>query len=93
LIINELISNSLKHAFPAGEKGEIEIYISSESEDMIQLLVQDNGIGIPEGIDFRKTDSLGLHIVNILVENQLHGEITMNKNNGTKFRIRFRGMK
>jgi two-component sensor histidine kinase len=60
---------------------------------MIELLVQDNGIGIPEGIDFRKTESLGLHIVNILVENQLHGEITMNKNNGTKFKIRFRGMK
>lgn len=93
LIINELISNSLKHAFPAGEKGEIEIYIRSEGEDMIELFVQDNGIGIPEGIDFRKTESLGLHIVNILVENQLHGEITMNKNNGTKFKIRFRGMK
>lgn len=93
LIINELISNSLKHAFPEGEKGEIEIYICLEGEDMIELFVQDNGIGIPEGIDFRKTESLGLHIVNILVENQLHGEITMNKNNGTKFKIRFRGMK
>ncbi len=93
LIINELVSNSLKHAFPSGKKGEIEISMSSEGEDMIELLVQDNGIGIPDGIDFRKTDSLGLHIVNILVEKQLHGEITMNKKNGTKFGIRFRGMK
>ncbi len=92
LIINELVSNSLKHAFPEGKKGEIEISLSSISNDMIELLVQDNGIGIPEGIDFRKTESLGLHIVNILVENQLHGEITMNNNNGTEFRIRFRRM-
>jgi PAS domain S-box-containing protein len=91
LIINELVSNSLKHAFPAEKKGEIEISLSSTGEDMIELLVRDNGVGIPEDIDFRKTESLGLHIVDILVENQLHGEITMNKNNGTEFRIRFRG--
>lgn len=93
LIINELVSNSLKHAFPGDKNGEIEISMSSTGNDMIELLVRDNGIGIPEGIDFRKTESLGLHIVNILVENQLHGEITMNRNKGTEFRIRFRGMK
>jgi PAS domain S-box-containing protein len=91
LIINELVSNSLKHAFPAGKKGEIEMSLSSTGEDKIEISVRDNGVGIPEGIDFRKTESLGLHIVNILVENQLHGEITMNKNNGTEFRIRFKG--
>ncbi|MCZ7402797.1 MAG: PAS domain S-box protein [Candidatus Methanoperedens sp.] len=93
LIINELISNSLKHAFPLDKNGEIEISLSTYDEDMIELSVRDNGIGIPEGIDFRKTESLGLHIVNILVENQLHGEITMNNDNGTEFRIRFRGIK
>jgi len=93
LIINELVSNSLKHAFPAGKKGEIEISLRSTDGNMIELLARDNGVGIPEGIDFRKTESLGLHIVNILVENQLHGEITMNKNNGTEFRIRFRGIR
>jgi PAS domain S-box-containing protein len=92
LIINELVSNSLKHAFPEGKKGEIEISLSSIGEYMIELLVQDNGVGIPEGVDFRNTESLGLHIVNILVENQLHGEITMNNDNGTEFRIRFRRM-
>jgi two-component sensor histidine kinase len=90
LIINELVSNSLKHAFPAGKKGEIEISLSSIDEDMIELLARDNGIGMPEGFDFRKTESLGLHIVDILVENQLHGEITLNNNNGTEFRIKFR---
>jgi len=50
LIINELVSNSLKHAFPPGRKGEIEISMSSTSEDMIELKVRDNGVGIPEGI-------------------------------------------
>jgi len=92
LIINELVSNSLKHAFPAGKKGEIEIALSSTGEDMIELVVGDNGVGIPEGIDFRKTESLGLHIVNILVKNQLHGEITLNKDKGTEFQIRYRGI-
>ncbi|MCE8423419.1 MAG: PAS domain S-box protein [Candidatus Methanoperedens sp.] len=93
LIINELVSNSLKHAFPAGKKGEIEISLRPIGDDIIELLARDNGVGIPKGIDFRKTESLGLHIVNILVENQLHGEITMNKNKGTEFRIRFREVK
>ena len=93
LIINELVSNSLKHAFPAGKKGEIEISLRSTDDNMIELLARDNGVGIPEGIDFRKTESLGLHIVNILVENQLHGEITMNRSSGTEFRIKFREMK
>jgi len=93
LIINELVSNSLKHAFPADKNGEIEISLNTTGEDMIELIVQDNGVGIPESIDFTRTESLGLHIVNILVENQLHGEITMNKKKGTEFRIRFREMK
>ncbi|MCX9081410.1 MAG: PAS domain S-box protein [Candidatus Methanoperedens sp.] len=93
LIINELVSNSLKHAFPEGKKGEIEISLSSIGEYMIELLVKDNGVGIPHDVDFRNTESLGLHIVNILVENQLHGEISMNNDNGTEFRIRFRRMK
>ncbi|HMB44463.1 MAG TPA: histidine kinase dimerization/phosphoacceptor domain -containing protein [Candidatus Methanoperedens sp.] len=89
LIINELVSNSLKHAFPEGKNGEINISMSSTGRDMIELSVQDNGIGIPDDLDFRKTQSLGLHIVNLLVENQLHGEIKLNKERGTEFRIRF----
>ena len=93
LIINELVSNSLKHAFPEDESGEINILIHSTDEDMIELSIGDNGIGIPEDLDFRRTESLGLRIVNVLVENQLHGEITLNRDRGTKFRIKFKGMK
>ncbi|MFH0905016.1 MAG: histidine kinase dimerization/phosphoacceptor domain -containing protein [Methanobacteriota archaeon] len=93
LIINELVSNSLKHAFPEDEIGEINIFIRSTDEDMFEFLIGDNGVGIPKDLDFRKTESLGLRIVNILVENQLHGEITLNRAKGTEFKIKFRGMK
>src|SRR3990172_10689727 len=93
LIINQLVSNSLKHAFPEYESGEINILIHSTDEDMIELSIGDNGIGIPEDLDFRRTESLGLRIVNVLVENQLHGEITLNRDRGTKFKIKFKGMK
>jgi len=93
LIINELVSNSLKHAFPEDESGEINIFIRSTDEDMVELIISDNGVGIPKDLDFRKTESLGLRIVNVLVENQLHGEITLNRDKGTEFKIKFRGIK
>ncbi len=93
LIINELVSNSLKHAFPEDGSGEINIFIHSTDEDMIELLIDDNGVGIPKDLDFRKTESLGLRIVKVLVEKQLHGGITLNRDKGTEFKIKFRGMK
>lgn len=88
LIINELVSNSLKHGFPDGEKGEINIIMHPSNENKIALIVSDNGIGIPEEVDFRNTESLGLHLVTILAENQLHGEIKLDRTKGTRFQIR-----
>ncbi len=93
LIINELVTNSLKHAFPEGREGEIRISLRSIEENMIELLVSDNGVCIPEDVDIRKTESLGLHLVTILVENQLHGEINLNRSKGTEFQIKFRDVK
>ena len=87
LIINELITNSLKYAFPDGMKGEINISFRSMSENMLELVVSDNGIGLPENLDFRKTRTLGLHLVTVLAENQLHGKIDINRIKGTEFRI------
>ncbi len=85
LIINELVSNSLKHAFPNGENGEV--YISLKSiEDKYELIIRDNGVGFPSNIDFKRTDSLGLQLVNNLVD-QIDGEIELNKRRGTEFRI------
>lgn len=93
LIINELVTNSLKYAFPDGRKGELKISLSATNENMVELIISDNGIGIPEDLDFRNTQSLGLHLVTILVENQLHGEINLDRSKGTEFRIKFKGGK
>jgi PAS domain S-box-containing protein len=92
LIINELITNSLKHAFPAGRLGEIKIVFRKTEDNMHELVISDNGIGIPLDMDFRKTGSLGLHLVTILAENQLHGKITLNRDEGTEFIIEFKGI-
>ena len=91
LIINELVTNSLKHAFPGGTEGEIKIVFRKTDENKLELVISDNGIGIPLDLDFRKTESMGLHLVTMLAENQLHGEINLNRNEGTEFKIEFNG--
>jgi len=93
LIINELVSNSLKHAFPDKRKGEIRIFLKPIEEKEVELTVSDNGIGLPEEEDLKKTDSLGLHLVNILAKDQLHGTVEVDRSSGTKFVIRFRRKK
>jgi PAS domain S-box-containing protein len=93
LIINELLTNSLKHAFPEGKEGEIKIAVHSMNENTIELVVGDNGIGISEDVDFRTTKSLGLQLVTMLAENQLHGEIILDRSKGTEFTITFREVK
>ena len=90
LIINELITNSLKYAFPDGKKGEINISFRSIGENMLELVVSDNGIGLPKDLDFRNTKTLGLHLVTLLAEDQLHGKIDINRDKGTEFRIKFK---
>ena len=74
LIVNELVSNSLKHAFPDGHGGEINISLHTDDADFITLVVGDNGAGMPDGFDFRKADSLGLQLVMSLIS-QLSGSI------------------
>jgi len=92
LIINELVSNALKHAFPPSlkRKGKIEIAVHSMEADEIELTVKDNGVGIPKELDIRKTESLGLKLVTILAEDQLDGKVTLDRSGGTKFTIRFK---
>ena len=93
LIIHELVSNSLKHAFSDGKEGEIKIALHSINERDIELLVSDDGVGIPEDLDFRNTKSLGLHLVTILAEDQLQGEIKLDRNKGTEFQIKLRDVR
>ncbi|MBI2875544.1 MAG: sensor histidine kinase [Candidatus Tectomicrobia bacterium] len=86
LIINELVSNSLKHAFPAGKGGEIRIALCSKSDDELALGVKDNGVGFPKDLDFRNTKSLGLRLVGILTD-QVGGAVELCRDDGTEFKI------
>jgi PAS domain S-box-containing protein len=88
LVINELISNSLKYAFPDEREGEITIKME-KLENELELIVTDNGVGIPKDFDWKNSSSLGLKLVHNLVENQLDGSIEMENKNGTKFTIKF----
>lgn len=87
LIVNELIANSLKYAFPPNQKGEIYISFSAWNNCFI-LSVKDNGRGFPEDIDFLNTQTLGLQLVVALTE-QLEGEIRLDNRRGTEFSIVF----
>lgn len=90
LIINELVSNALKYAFPEDREGEIRVTLGSTKEDEFKLTVSDNGAGMPEQIDFRNTETLGLHLVTILAEDQLYGNIELNRIGGTNYYIKFK---
>jgi len=90
LVINELLSNSFKYAFENRSRGEIRIYARSSSDNEIEMVISDNGKGIPNDVDFRQTDTLGLKLVTGLVEVQLNGHIELKNNNGTEFTIKFK---
>ena len=88
LILNELISNSFKYAFEGKEKGIITIRLIAIKEDEFNLEISDDGIGIPETMDWKNSKSLGMKIVTKLVE-QIEGELTHDFSRGTKFNIHF----
>ncbi len=88
IIINELITNSLKYAYPEEKNGKISIILNDNSET-ITLKIEDNGIGLPDDFDMKSADSLGLKIVNLLAE-QIAAELIINSDNGTKIQIMFK---
>ncbi|MEK7728690.1 MAG: histidine kinase dimerization/phosphoacceptor domain -containing protein [candidate division KSB1 bacterium] len=88
LMLNELVSNSLKYAFPNGRTGEISIRLFRQEGNQLILLVKDNGVGLPKDIDFKSSKSLGLKLVNILTQ-QLRGDLNYHSENGTEFRLAF----
>ena len=90
LIISELVTNSLKHAFN-GSKGEIFISLLANGEEA-ELIIRDNGVGVPKDFDLKKPEKLGLILLNNLVE-QLEGTIVFNRNHGTEFKITFKELK
>ncbi len=92
LIISELVSNSLKYAFPHSDNGKISIDLHPQKNGY-ELIISDNGIGIPETINFKNnTLTLGLRLVNNLVD-QLDGTIDLNRTHGTKYTIKFQELK
>jgi len=88
LIVNELVSNSLKHAFPNGQEGEIVVRMDGNDRGKISLVVKDNGIGFPEDLDFQRTETLGMQLVTDLVA-QIEGKIEISKKKGTEVKIVF----
>ena len=88
LIVNELVANSLKHAFPNGADGTIRVEFRLGSENSALLSVGDNGIGIPSGLDLENRSSLGVQLVRTLVK-QLEGRLESIRAPGSNFRITF----
>ncbi|HMK54665.1 MAG TPA: PAS domain S-box protein, partial [Methanobacteriaceae archaeon] len=91
LIINELIVNSIRYAFPHANKGHIEVELKS-NDDQYQLKIADDGVGLPENIDFKHPKTLGLQLVNTLIS-QIDGIVTLDNTNGTEFKIIFKESK
>ncbi|HNO30180.1 MAG TPA: sensor histidine kinase, partial [Anaerolineales bacterium] len=91
LIINELYTNALKHAFPPGFQGDPVVRIElHQAGQEIRLTVSDNGAGLPQSLDWHKGRSLGMRLVNLWVTHQLGGTLEINSTNGTTFLIAFK---
>lgn len=89
LIVNELISNALKHAFPEKHRGRIEIELRQDDSGHLVLTVSDNGIGLPIGLDLETAPTLGLQLVTLLTD-QLRGSLSIEPAQPTRFAIRFK---
>ncbi len=88
LIINELVSNSMKYAFPKNRAGTIEVSLSVSSTESLMLSVKDDGIGMSDDITIENSPSLGLQLVHLLTK-QINGNIKTEIKNGTKIEIKF----
>jgi two-component sensor histidine kinase len=88
LIVNELVSNALKYAFPDGRRGRVSLLLDGPTEGNYTLAIRDDGVGLPERLDVEQTESLGLHLVQMLVS-QLQGTLAVQRNPGTCFSITF----
>lgn len=90
LIINELISNSLKYAFPDDRKGIISVILKKMDDEIIELRITDNGIGIPDDFDYMNKNTLGMHLFRSITEDQLRGTINITAQNGMNCIICFK---
>jgi PAS domain S-box-containing protein len=89
LIINELLTNAIKYAFPGNRKGVLRVAIHNTADDAVEIVISDDGIGLPETLDIRSAKTLGLQLVTTLAENQLKGKVELERASGTRFRVIF----
>jgi two-component sensor histidine kinase len=90
LIVNELVTNALKYAFPAGYREQPGISVKLWKENTTCFLqVTDNGVGLPHSLDIQNPSTIGLQLVNIWVKQQMKGILDVNMNNGTTYTISF----
>ena len=88
LVINEILTNCVKHAFPNNQKGRILIQFKKKN-DGLQLIIKDNGVGLSEEINIDELKSLGMQLIHGIVTHQLCGEVTMNNKEGLEYIITF----
>jgi PAS domain S-box-containing protein len=88
LIVNELVTNALRHAFPDGRKGSVEVSVSREADCRLLLVVQDDGLGLSDGFELRRPGSLGLELVATLAR-QIRAELEIVRGGGTAVRLKF----
>ncbi|MBI5586107.1 MAG: PAS domain S-box protein [Deltaproteobacteria bacterium] len=89
LIVNELVTNALKHAFPAGREGIVRIEARVAGDGEVEVTVSDNGVGLPAELDFSRLSSLGLRLVQGLTERQLRGRLEIKRGAGAAFTVRW----
>ncbi len=89
LILNELITNSLKYAFPGDRKGVIKIKLQRTENEEVMFSVEDDGIGVPEGFLFKEKRRMGIEIIHGLTESQLKGDVKFESTRGVKCRVVF----
>lgn len=88
LVVNELLSNAYKHAFKGRKRGKIEIS-TVQKNGSIRIMVRDDGVGLPPGLDITHSKSLGLKLIRTLIQHQLRGSLTMKSEKGTEVKIEF----
>ncbi|KAF5418329.1 MAG: hypothetical protein C5S49_01850 [Candidatus Methanogaster sp.] len=89
LIINELLSNAMKHAFNERDEGKIEVSLTASGDGRANLTVSDDGVGLPPGFNIDESKTLGLRLVKILTEDQLQGTLEFTSDGGATFKMEF----
>ena len=92
LLINEIVTNSIKHGFNENKKGEIYINMKEDEDDYLHLEISDNGDGLPDGIDYKKPESTGMELIRIMIL-QLSAKVELIKENGVAYKLKFRKLK